>query len=87
PLGGPYGFAFADRDHGWLATGSAGQILATTDGGVTWTVQYPTSETPTGMPRAGEGGMAGGSLPLPAFALLLLTVGAALFMVRLTIRR
>jgi photosystem II stability/assembly factor-like uncharacterized protein len=33
-------FAFADREHGWLVTGSRGQILATADGGVTWVVQY-----------------------------------------------
>ncbi|MGN6362370.1 MAG: WD40/YVTN/BNR-like repeat-containing protein [Thermomicrobiales bacterium] len=87
PLGGPYGLAFAGREYGWLATGAAGQILATTDGGVTWTVQYPARQTPTGMPGAGAGGMAGGSLPWSAFALLALAVGATLLMVRLMFRR
>lgn len=88
PLGGPYGFNFAGREYGWLATGSAGQILATTDGGVTWTVQYPgASQTPTGMPGAGGGGMAGRPLAWSAFAVLALAAGVALFTVRLTTRR
>jgi photosystem II stability/assembly factor-like uncharacterized protein len=31
-----YGFAFADADHGWAVCGGGG-VLATTDGGVSWT--------------------------------------------------
>jgi hypothetical protein len=40
-LAGRQPLAFADREHGWLVTGSRGQILATVDGGQTWNVQYP----------------------------------------------